>query len=280
MKKSYKNISVTLLGGDNRMDYLADILKNKGYSVKKIYEETETVDLNCHYLILPLPLTQDGVHLNCQWENKPKLVDIIGDLQCKTMVLAGCVSERVADMFQQKGIRWRDYYTSERLQRQNAYLTAEATLQLVMQNLNKKIKGTSVLIIGSGRCGKEAAKLFKKMGAKVTLTSRKIKDKVKTLLLGVKPAQTSKVGEIASKYQVIINTVPHPVLTKSVLKTIKKSTFVIELASLAAGVDLQAASKLGTELLYAPGLPGRYLPFSAAESISETIIKIIKEDSM
>ena len=262
------------------MDYLADILKDKGFAVNKIYEENENIDLNCNYLILPLPLTQDGVYLNCQWDNKPKLVDIINNVPCKTMVLAGCVSERVADMFQQKGIRWRDYYTCEKLQQQNAYLTAEATLQLVMQNLNKKIKGTSVLIIGSGRCGKEAAKLFKKVGAKVTLTSRKIKDKIKTLLLGIKPAKTSKLGEIAGDYQVIINTVPHPVLTESVLKTINKSTFVIELASSAAGVDLQSASKLGTNLLYAPGLPGRYLPFSAAESISETIIKIIKEDSM
>ena len=162
------------------------------------------------------------------------------------------------------------------LLKQNACLTAEATLQLVMQNLNRTVKDTTVLVIGSGRCGKETAKLFKKMGAKVTLTSRKFKDKIKAALLGAKPEKTAKLSQIVSDYQVIINTVPHPVLTECVLQNIPKGTLVVELASSAAGVDLKAAETIGTNLIYAPSLPGKYKSFSAAEAISDTIIKIIK----
>lgn len=280
MKKSYKNISVIILGGDQRMRRLAQIFASKGFSVKDINEAEKMTDFNCDYLIFPLPLTQDGIHLNCQWDDKPRLVDIIKDIPCNTKVLAGSVSERVEDILQQQGIRWNDYYERESLLKQNAYLTAEATLQLVMQNLKHKIKNTKVLVIGSGRCGVSTAKLFKKMGAKVTLTSRKFKDKIKTLLMGLKAEKTAKLSQIVCKYQVIINTVPHPVLTEKVLQNIPDSTFVVELASSAAGVDLKAAEKLGTNLLYAPSLPGRYLPFSAAEAISDTIIKIIREDFM
>ena len=278
MKKSYKNITVTILGGDNRMRCLAQILASKGYQVNDIDGAEETSDFNCNYLILPLPLTQDGIHLNCQWDNKPKLVDIISEVPCNTKVLAGCVSERVEDILQQRGIEWKDYYTKETLQKQNAYLTAEATLQLVMQNTSRAVKNSKVLVIGSGRCGKQTAKLFKKIGAKVTLTSRKLKDKIKTLLIGIKPAKTARLQRIVNEFQVIINTVPHPVLTERVLQSIPEGTFVVELASSAAGVDLKASEKLGTNLLYAPGLPGRYLHLSAAEAISNTIIKIIRED--
>ncbi len=262
------------------MRHLAQIFANKGFAVKDINEAEKMTDFNCDYLILPLPLTQDGIHLNCQWDDKPRLVDIIKDTPCNTKVLAGCVSERVEDILQQQGIGWADYYERESLLKQNAYLTAEATLQLVMKNLSRTVKNASVLVIGSGRCGKETAKLFKKMGAKVTLTSRKFKDKIKTLLMGVKPEKTAKLSQIVCEYQVIINTVPHPVLTENVLQNIPDSTFVVELASSAAGVDLKSAEKLGTNLLYAPSLPGRYLPFSAAEAISDTIIKIIREDFM
>jgi dipicolinic acid synthetase A subunit len=159
-------------------------------------------------------------------------------------VLAGSVSERVEDVLQQQGIGWNDYYERESLLKQNAYLTAEATLQLVMQNLKHKIKNTKVLVIGSGRCGVSTAKLFKKTGAKVTLTSRKFKDKIKTFLIGVKPEKTANLSQIVCEYQVIINTVPHPVLTENVLKNIPDNAFVVELASSAAGVDLKAAEIL------------------------------------
>ena len=280
MKKSYKNIIVTLLGGDERMRCLAQLLASQGFEVKDIDSAEAPFDFNCNYLILPLPLTQDGIHLNCQWNNKPKLVDIISKIPCGTKVLAGCVSERVEDVFQQRGIEWTDYYGAESLQKQNAYLTAEATLQLVMQNTSRAVKNSKVLVIGSGRCGKQTAKLFKKIGAKVTLTSRKLKDKIKTLLMGIKPAKTARLRQIVNEFQVIVNTVPHPVLTECVLQSIPEGVFVVELASSAAGVDLKAAEKHGTNLLYAPSLPGRYLHLSAAEAISNTLTKIIREDSL
>jgi len=264
------------------MRHLATFLGEQGFSVTDMACQGDDITFadNMQYLILPLPLTADGIHLNCEAEVKPSLVDIIQSIPCNTKVLAGCVSERAEDMLQQRGITWQDYYRDEKLLKGNAYLTAEATLQLVMQNINRSVKGAKVLITGSGRCGKEAARLFKKMGAKVTLTSRKRKDRVKTALIGIKPAKTADLHTLVQGADVIINTVPHPIFTECVLSGVKPETFVVELASSAAGVDLQAAADLGTNLLYAPSLPGRCLPFSAAEVICRTLTKIIREDSL
>lgn len=279
MNKQYKKITLTILGGDERMTHLATLLRKKGLQVNyNPCTDGDIGQIDSSYLILPLPLTTDGVHLNCAAECKPELVDIISALSPRTRVLGGCISERVRDALEQKGIRWRDYYQNERLLQHNAALTAEATLQIVMQNLKKSVKSTSVLVIGSGRCGKAAAKLFKKMEAAVTLTSRKVKERIKTRLMGIKPAKTQAIKQLAGKYDVIINTAPHPVLTYQVLQTIPQDTLVIELASSAAGVDLQAAGELGTNLIYAPSLPGRYLPYSAAEAICRAVTKLIKED--
>ncbi len=279
MNKQYKNITLTILGGDDRMTHLATLLCKKGLSVKhNPCTDGDIGQIDSNYLVLPLPLTTDGVHLNCTAECKPELVDIINMLSSDTMVLGGCVSERVRDVLEQKGIKWRDYYQDEKLLQDNAALTAEATLQIVMQNLKNSVKSSRVLVIGSGRCGKAAAKLFKKIGAAVTLTSRKAKERIKTKLMGIKSAKTQGLMELVKKYDVIINTAPHPVLTHQVLQNIPHETLVIELASSAAGVDLQAAEELGTNLIYAPSLPGRYLPYSAAEAICNTVTKLIKED--
>lgn len=278
MKKSYKDITVTLLGGDDRMRIAANLLTEQGFKV--IDKPDGLCDTATNYLILPLPMTADGVHLNCRGDSKPRLADLAEKISARTKVLAGCVSERSADIFEQHGLCWQDYYTDEALLCRNAYLTAEATLQLVMQNTHSTVKGAGVLVIGSGRCGKAAARLFKRVGARVTLTSRKFKDKLKALAIGAKPAQTANLEALVPRFDVIINTVAHPLLTERVLQGIAKDSLVVELASSAAGVDMAAAEKLGTNLIYAPGLPGKHLPQSAAEAICGTLIKIITEESL
>ncbi len=259
----------------------AQILSHRGYNVTD-YPCPRLCDgqFDADYVILPLPLTVDGVHLLCGDESKIELVDIISKVPKEAKILAGCVSERNGDAFEQRGLSYTDYYTDEKLLLYNAQLTAEATLQIAMQSTKQSIKGMRVLVVGCGRCGKATAKIFKNMGARVTLTSRRIKDKIKTALIGVKAGKTMCLSRLVPNFDLIVNTVAHPLFNREVLKSIPKGTLLIELASSAAGIDRQAAEELGTKLIYAPGLPGKYLPQSAAEAIAQAAQRIIKEETL
>ncbi len=281
MKKINKNTSLVVVGGDGRMRKTAQLLANSGIKVTDLpCPQLCNKQLDGDYIVLPLPLTIDGVHLLCQDKSKIDLADIIQKLPPTSKILAGCVSERNGDAFEQRGFTFADYYTDEKLLLFNARLTAEATLQIVMQNTEKSIKDMNVLVVGCGRCGKATAKIFKKMGARVTLTSRRFKDKIKTIMMGVKCGKTARLADLVPFADVAINTVAHPLFTCNVLKDIPKKTLLVELASSAAGIDMQAAKEFGTNLIYAPGLPGKCLPDSAAEAIAQAVEKIIKEDSL
>ena len=52
----------------------------------------------------------------------------------------------------------------------------------------------------------------------------------------------------------------------------------MELASAPGGFDRKLAENIGLEVLYAPGLPGKYAAFTAAELIKKTVYAIMSEE--
>ena len=63
----------------------------------------------------------------------------------------------------------------------------------------------------------------------------------------------------------------------SVLSSLNKDTLIIDLASAPGGVDVSAAKRLSSRVLWASSLPGKYAPESAGELIANCIADIISE---
>ena len=59
-----------------------------------------------------------------------------------------------------------------------------------------------------------------------------------------------------------------------------KNTLIIDLASSPGGVDVSAAKKLNSRVLWASSLPGKYAPESAGELIADCIGDIISEGNV
>ena len=78
-------------------------------------------------------------------------------------------------------------------------------------------------------------------------------------------------------YDLVINTVPAPVLGREELAAMKPGTPVIDLASRPGGVDFHAAEELGVRTIWALALPGKVAPRSAAGYIKSTVYHIIDE---
>ena len=76
---------------------------------------------------------------------------------------------------------------------------------------------------------------------------------------------------------ILFNTVPVRLLTRTALSLLKPGTPVIDLASKPGGLDFQAASRLGVKAVWALGLPGDVAPVSSGEMIRDTIYNILPE---
>lgn len=267
----YKKILIC--GGDKRQKYMYEIMKDKGLEVSTFGLGDESVvtlsDLNkFDVIILPVPVSKDGVNLNAPLVNyQVKLEDIFSGIDKSQTVLGG-----VCDKF---GDNLIDYYKSEDFQMKNAVPTAEGALQIAMENTDITINKSHCAVLGFGRIGKIMAAMLKRMGAFVTVCARNPKDIMLAQVFGFDTVNIDEVFFKADNFDIIFNTVPKTVIDVNVLEKIKDSALIIELASKPYGIDMEAAEKLGKNVIVASALPGKVAPRTAGKILCDVIMNIL-----
>ncbi len=120
-----------------------------------------------------------------------------------------------------------DVMKREELAVLNTISTAEGTIEIAIANTNKIIHGSNVLILGFGRIGKVLARKMTGLSAKVTCAARKRRrfsmDKgIWTYGNKYKLLRRKNL----SQYDIIINTVPHLILTEERMEYVKKRVLI------------------------------------------------------
>ncbi len=290
MKHKYK---FAVLGGDMRQYAVAkSISSNKNISiyVNALCRECtdDTVIRECSdaretlrdadAVVLPLPVSTDGVTLNCPGylENQRITLDsIIEAMEEKSILFGGRIPQSTTVKAQAKGITVYDYFLCEPLQIKNAYITAEAAISIAMNSLDKCLRGATVAVTGTGRISRLLCELLIKLGSNVTVAARNADALAYFEIMGCKTLLIDGTNtwhrELEHGYDIIFNTVPAWIFDREFLERAEKSLTVIELASAPGGVDICAARELGTNVLWASSLPGKYAPYSAGTLIAECV---------
>ncbi|MEG0615263.1 MAG: dipicolinate synthase subunit DpsA [Oscillospiraceae bacterium] len=285
------NKVVLVAGGDLRQVYLAQHLADffTVYAVgfdKNVVASDKILLLDglvsfkkrIDYLILPIPVSNDGVMLNTPFFGSgisiESLVSLVKD---GGIVFGGKFSAMAKAIFDSKGIETIDYLKREELAVLNAVPTAEGALQIAMEELPTTIFGQNILITGYGRISKVLAKLLIGFGAKVSIAARKYSDIAWAGIFECDGVHISKIDEKINRYDIIFNTVPALLFDEKRLSYLKKSCLLIDLASKPGGVDFDAASSLGVKVIWALSLPGKVAPVTSGEIIGHTIINILEE---
>lgn len=171
-------------------------------------------------------------------------------------------------------LRIIDLWKDERLQLENAYLTAEGAISAAMNAGRMAIKDCHCLVIGWGRIGKALTEILVGMNARVTVASRTEKGRNGAAGRGAECISTYRLAENLGGKQIIFSTPPQRVLDHDVLKHADPDAMLIDLSSAPFGMDLEAARGLNLRAWREPRLPGRYCPFSAAKAIFQAMIRM------
>ncbi|MCL2631010.1 MAG: hypothetical protein FWD49_05765 [Firmicutes bacterium] len=196
---------------------------------------------------------------------------IIAMLEEGSELFSRSLSEEVKELALKKNILHTNYFDNEEFVYKNAYLTAEGTLAHIITNTDSSIVGLKTLILGYGKVGKALAKVLKDNYAFVAVANRIGAKLDEAVLFADKTFKLSELKSEIGNYAVVVNTIPHLVLTKDLLKQLNSECFVIDLASLPGGVDTNAVKELNIKLLHALGIPGKVAPKSASEYIKAVI---------
>lgn len=227
------------ISNDNRLEYACEYLKNKGFSRTDSFEKSNFVLLGVN----PKDFTK--------YTSKPTFAGNV----CANNVF--------------------DYTKNEAFAHQNAFLTAEGAISLAIENSNNTLINSKILIIGFGRIAKALCHLLKPFSNSIIVCARNETAREKAKLYG---NNTICFEELKDKndYDFVFNTVPHPVLNKYELLSLKDDAIIIDLASFPGGVDMHFAKSLNKNVFVARGLPAKYSPKSAGEVVAKTVISMIE----
>ena len=283
----------TVVGGDLRIIKLAQMLAEDGnkiyaYGVEKaeelktnpnikICEKLSEAIKTSEIIIGPIPFSSNGKDINAPFSDNHISIREIMHLINAKILIAGSITPEVYDLANDEYIEIIDILKREELAVLNTISTAEGTIEIIIANTNNIIHGSNVLVLGFGRIGKVLARKLAGLSAKVTCAARKDEDLAWIKAYGHKGTNINTLGENLAEYDIIINTVPHLILTEERLKYIKEDCLLVDLASNPGGIDKRAAKDKNLKLIWALALPGKVAPVTTAEFIKDTVYNILKE---
>ena len=257
----------TIVGGDLRIIKLAKMLANDGNKVFTFGMEQSDELKNCKDIIFceklteavkqseiiigPIPFSSNGKELNTPFsERQISIREFMHVINAKVLI-AGSITPEVYELANDEYIEIIDIMKREELAVLNTIATAEGTIEILIANTNKIIHGSKILILGFGRIGKVLARKLAGLTAKVTCAARKDEDLAWIKAYGHMETNINAIGENLSEYDVIINTVPHLVLTEEKLKYVKEDCLLVDLASNPGGIDKRVAKDKNLKLIWA-----------------------------
>ncbi|MBS5721319.1 MAG: dipicolinate synthase subunit DpsA [Clostridium sp.] len=284
---------LAVIGGDLRIAKLAIMLANDGnevyvYGLEKSEEirrqkniiQCDTIRKaidDVEIVIGPIPFSSNGNTINMPFSDKEITIrEMMHNINAKVLI-AGSILPEVYEMANDEYIEIIDIMKREELAVLNTIATAEGTIQVAIENTNRILHGSEVLILGFGRIGKVLARKLAGLSVKVTCAARKDEDLAWIEAYGHKSLNINNLGENLRSFDIIINTVPHIILTEQKLEYVKKETLLIDLASNPGGIDKKAIKDRNLKFVWALSLPGKVAPTTSAEFIKNTIYNILRE---
>lgn len=230
--------------------YASGFLRRAGLHVTT--EPTNSIT----HLLLPVPsFSPDG-----KLPDGRSLGELLSGLSNIPVIVGGNLNRQESE-----GLPTLDLLQIPAYLAQNANITAHCAIRLAMDQLQRTLDRCPVLVIGWGRIGKVLCKLLSGLGARVTVCARKPADRAMAQALGY--CVTDIPAAQLDHYKVVFNTVPAMLFPQTPPDVLK--------------IDLASQPGLGgTDVIHARGLPGKDAPESAGELIAQTLLDILRKETL
>ena len=280
---------LTIIGGDLRIVKLAEMLIEEGVEVYSYgLEKADIEDLHkCSNLqeaieqsdiiLGPIPFSSNKETINAPFGAETITVKELLDHLADKILIAGAIKQDIYDFATDNYFKVIDIMKREELAVLNAVSTAEGTIKIAIEETQKNLHGSNILIMGFGRIGKILSHMLHGLGAKVSCEARKNADLAWIKAYGYEPIPIGNLKENLNRFDIIINTIPYIMLDKDNLQNVRKDALVIDLASNPGGVDKEAIKEQKIKFIWALSLPGKVAPVTSAEFIKETLYNVVNE---
>ncbi|MBR4296240.1 MAG: hypothetical protein IKT56_05335 [Clostridia bacterium] len=153
-----KQIILSAVGGDGRQFFITKLLEQKGFKIRRYGIVADDIsDINTektledalsgtNYLLLPVPVTKDGYRLNLGEDIL--ISELVKKIDHSCCVFGGKIPPSIKDMLESNGIKYYDYFDDTAYVWQNADITAEGAIYLLMRELDITLRDSKILVCG------------------------------------------------------------------------------------------------------------------------------------
>lgn len=273
--------NIVFIGGDARTVFAAEYLKRLGnrceveppnFEEAEISETMRESDAQT-IAVLPHPYSVDGIIKGTTELTKAALLPLLPQ---GSILLGGGFDTDFCKATEELGIETYDYAKDEEYLLENAGLTAEGALGYILSESSKSISESDILILGSGRIASSLFELLELIGTdSVSIIMRNDEKRYNYIRKGISAFSFEELPLVIGGADVVINTVPHAVISNDLFVLVKPGAYFIELAS-QNGFDVKAAESFGINAQIKRGIPGKCAPKSAGGVLARAIDRTIK----
>lgn len=288
------NKNILVIGGDHRYIEIINTFSAANANVFIVgFDELNFASANVYNIrfneisgekldaiLLPVSGTNETGNVNLTF-SKEEFVTMNEELIRNTpehcVIYTGTVNSFLTNMAKASKKQLITLFDRDDLAIMNSIPTAEGTLQVAMEETDRTIHGSNVIVLGFGRVGISVAKLFSAVGAKVHVCARDSVSLARSIQMGLTPIKMEQLKQSIQSMNICINTIPHLMINQAILSTMDLETLIIDLASAPGGTDFETAKKKGMKALHTLGLPGKVAPKTAGEVLAQTLLQLIVE---
>ena len=294
----YPQYDFAVIGGDMRQVYLTEELARhqsrvchyalmtvpgkhrypKIPSIASCRSLSESCE-NTRCIIGPIPLSQKDRELNQQILRDTVYLDtLLLCLRSGQYFFAGCIPEHFKRKAIEKDVLVFDLMREDSLSISNSIATAEGALCEAISRSPLNLRQSPCAVLGYGKCGSTLVQYLKGICCNVSVFTDPAVERSFASITADNCGTLKDFQNHAGEFAFIFNTVPAAVVTDSMMRHMKNSTVIIDIASAPGGIDYAAAKKQQINAFHCLGLPGKYAPYSSAKAIKETIEAILSRE--
>jgi dipicolinate synthase subunit A len=230
-------------------------------------------------VILPASGTDLNGYIDTHFSDySPQLTkDWAKNLNNDCYVFTGISNSYLSELCKEAGLTLIPLFDRNDVAIYNSIPTVEGAIMMAIQYTDITIHHSNVVVLGFGRVGRTLAKSFKGLEAKVKVGARKKEDLARIFEMGYEPFHMNEVSQHVNDCNILINTIPAPVVNVKVLQSMTKDALIIDLASKPGGTDFRYAKRRGIKAILTPSLPGIVAPKTAGNILAKVITEILED---
>lgn len=285
-------MEVLVLGGDMRYIEVIEKLSSKynvsivGYKNTFINNLVKNLDISdvdvskYDVILLPINGVMDKNLISCRFNNNPiKLPrDFFVGSKDSVLIFSGIPTPNLDYMLEVSNRSCVYMMKDKDVIRENAVPTVEGIIADVINNTDKTLTDSSVLVFGYGNIGTLLVKYLEMLGASVSVSIIKESDKELLDSMGISNFYSYNREDLISGIKgvdVIINTVPSTVISDNLIRFINPDAYVLDVASHPHGIDQEVLAEYFIKSKLYLGIPGKIAPKTSGKILSKKISKVM-----